>query len=108
MNAKVYVLLRVKENKSEQAIQALQNKAGVRLLDMLEGPPDVIMMVQAHERRRLAELTVAALASVEDITEDLQLLPTPDGCSASALTKALRTKRTDRERRTQKREGGKK
>lgn len=95
MNAKVYVLLRVKENKSEQAIQALQNKVGVRLLDMLEGPPDIIMMVQAPDRRRLAELTVAALASVEDITEDLQLLPTPDGCSVTVLTKALRTKRSD-------------
>ena len=95
MNAKVYVLLRVKEG-----------KAGVRLLDVLEGPPDVIMMVQAHERRRLAELTVAALASVEDITEDLQLLPTPDGCSASVLTKSLRAKGSDRERLTRKQESG--
>ena len=92
MNAKVYVLLRVKESKSEQAVKTLRGKAGVRLLDVLEGPPDVIMMVQARERRRLAELTVAALASVEDITEDLQLLPTPDGCSASVLTKSLRAK----------------
>ena len=106
MNAKVYVLLCVKEGKSEQAVETLRNKAGVRLLDTLEGPPDVIMMMQARERRRLAELTVEALASVEDITEDLQLLPTPDGCSTSVLTKALRSKRTDQERRTQKREGG--
>ena len=106
MNAKVYVLLRVKEGKSEQAVQTLRSKDGVRLLDVLEGPPDVIMMVQARERRRLAELTVDALASVEDVTEDLQLLPTPDGCSTSVLTKALRSKRNDHERLTRKREGG--
>ena len=101
MNAKVYVLLHVKEGKSEQVVQTLRSKAGVRLLDVLEGPPDVIMMVQARERRRLAELTVAALASVEDVTEDLQLLPTPDGCSTLVLTKALRTKRIDQRRLTQ-------
>ncbi len=93
MNAKVYVLLRVKEGKSEQAVQTLRSKAGVRLLDMLEGPPDVIMMVQARERRRLADLTVEALASIEEITEDMQLLPTPDGRSASVLTKPVSTKR---------------
>jgi len=106
VNAKVYVLLRVKEGKSEQAVQTLRSKAGVRLADVLEGPPDVIMMAQARERHHLAELTVDALASVEDVTEDLQLLPTPDGCSTSVLTKALRSKRSDQERQTQKREGG--
>ena len=98
MNAKVYVLLSVKEGKAEQAFQTLRSKAGVRLLDVLEGPPDVIMMVQARERRRLAEVTVEALASVENITEDLQLLPTPDGCSTPVLTKALRSKRTNQKR----------
>ena len=98
MSAKVYVLLRVKEGKSEQVVQTLRSKAGVQLLDVLEGPPDIIMMIQARERRRLAELTVKALASVENITEDLQLLPTPDGCSTSVLTKALRSKRTNQKR----------
>ena len=101
MNAKVYVLLRVKEGKSEQVVQTLRSKAGVRLLDVLEGPPDVIMMVQARERRRLAELTVEALASVENITEGLQLLPAQDGCNAPGLIKALRTKRIDQKRLTQ-------
>ena len=106
MNAKVYVLLRVKEGKSEQAVHTLRSKAGVRLADVLEGPPDVIMMVQARERHHLADLTVEALASIEDITEDLQLLPTPDGCSAPALTKVLRSKRTSRQRLTRTQEGG--
>ncbi len=98
MNAKVYVLLRVKEGKSEQAVQTLRCRAGVRLLDVVEGPPDIIMMVQARERRRLAELTVEALASVEDITEDLQLLPTQDGYNAPGLIKSLRAKRISQRR----------
>jgi len=93
VNAKVYVLLRVKEGKSEQAVQTLRSKDGVRLLDALEGPPDVVMMIQARERRRLAELTVEAIASVEDITEDLQLLPTQDGCCASVSTKSVGIRR---------------
>jgi hypothetical protein len=101
VNARVYVLLSVKEGKAEQAIQTLRSKTGVQLLDVLEGPPDVIMMIQARERRRLAELTVEALASVGDVTEDLKLLPTSDKCSTLMLTKALRTKRIDQRRLTQ-------
>jgi len=93
VNTKVYVLLRVKEGKSEQAVQALRSKAGVRLLDVLEGPPDVIMVIQARERRRLAELTVEALASVEDIIEDLQLLPTRDQCNVRLQKRESRESR---------------
>lgn len=101
MNAKVYVLLCVKEGKSEQAVQTLRGKAGVRLLDVLEGPPDVVMMVQARERHRLAELTIEAVASVEHLTEDLQLLPTVDSNNRFVLMKSLRARRTSKEGRVE-------
>jgi hypothetical protein len=48
---------------------------GVVIVDALEGPPDVIMVVEASERQKLAELTIRALASVETVTEGLSVLP---------------------------------
>jgi len=44
----------------------------------VEGAADAIFTVQAPDRERLAELTVRAIASVEDMTEDVQLLPIRD------------------------------
>ena len=48
---------------------------GVKMVDLLEGPPDVIVMLQARSRLELAELTNQALVSVESMTEDLKVLP---------------------------------
>lgn len=75
MIARAYVVLRVAEGKCAQAVQALRRMPGVLMVDLLEGPADVIMVVQASERQKLAELTVMALDSVEAVTEDVCLLP---------------------------------
>jgi putative ubiquitin-RnfH superfamily antitoxin RatB of RatAB toxin-antitoxin module len=45
------------------------------MADPLEGPPDVIVVVEAPERQRLADLTVQALSSVETMIENVRLLP---------------------------------
>jgi len=83
---RVYILLNAVVGKTEQVAQVLQGKPGVVIVDlleslpvvMLENPPNVIMMVQAHERRKLAELTIQALASVDTMTEEVYLLPVKD------------------------------
>lgn len=88
---RVYILLNIVDGKAEQAAQVLQGKPGVIIVDvlenlpvvMLENPPNVIMMIQAHERRKLAELTIQALASVETMTEHVCLLPARDGLSTN-------------------------
>ena len=75
MSARVYILLDIVRGKSEYVIQALRGKPGVVMVDPLEGPPDVIIVVEAPKRQKLAELTIQALASVETMTEGLRLLP---------------------------------
>jgi len=87
MTNRVYVLLHVREGKADEAFRTLHGKVGVRLLDILEGLPNVIMMLQARDRQRLAKLTIEAVASVEHLTEELQLLPMRDECDAPILTK---------------------
>jgi hypothetical protein len=72
---RVYVLLNVKSGTAEKVVRSLQNKSGVLLADIVERPPDIIMVVQAVSQERLLSLTVNALQSVETQIEGLQLLP---------------------------------
>ena len=81
---RVYVILDIVNGKHSEAVQSLQAIPGVRGVDVLEGQWDIIMAIEASNRMRLAKHLVRALASVETITEDLQVLPTHDGSSVKS------------------------
>jgi len=74
MGNRVYALLNIAYGKSREVAQALKGKPGVVIAEPLEGPPDVIMIVEATGRRELVHLTIQALDSVETMTEGLRLL----------------------------------
>ena len=78
MGFRAYVLLDVVDGESQQVAQALRGRPGVVIADLLEGPPDVIMVIEASERHELATLTVQALASVETMVRGMRLLPPQD------------------------------
>jgi hypothetical protein len=46
------------------------------MADSLEGPPDLIMVVEASDKQKLAQLAINALATVETMTQGVQILPT--------------------------------
>lgn len=75
MTTRVYILLDAVASKSADIIRALRGETGIVTVDLIEGPPDVIIVIEASDRERLAELTVQALSRVEAMTEDLRLLP---------------------------------
>lgn len=74
-SVRAYVLLHLAKGDPERVAQALRHKPGVLMSDPLEGPPDVILVVEASERQELADLTVNALSSVENMIENVRLLP---------------------------------
>jgi len=78
MSARAYVLLDIADGKPERVAQVLRGKPGVVMADRLEGPPDVMVVLEASQRLRLAKLTVQALASVETVIKEVQLLPAQD------------------------------
>ena len=67
MSQLVYVLIDAIEGKAGQLAQTLRDQPGVKVVDLLEGPPNVIVMLQARSRQKLAELTNQALVSVEAV-----------------------------------------
>lgn len=83
MDKRVYVLMNTLNGDSGEITRILMCKPGVIAVDALEGPPDMIMTVEAADRTELARLAVEAIASVEGIAETVQLLPARNGVSLS-------------------------
>jgi len=85
MNDRVYVLMEIAEGKTTRAVRVLRSKNGVVMADILEGSGRVMMVAEAPERRRLAELTIQALISVEAMVSQIQLLPVQNGLDTDII-----------------------
>ncbi len=110
MDDRVYILLDVVGGKADQAIEILRKSPGVVMADILEGPPDVIMVMEVPGRQKLAKLTIQALASVETVIENVRLLPARDrlneGVSIKLSSRSKGKNGNGHERGRQIRKGG--
>lgn len=50
MSPRAYLLLDITNGNYRRVIQTLKGKPGVTMVDMLQGPPDILVMVEAHNR----------------------------------------------------------
>jgi hypothetical protein len=75
MSAKVYVLLDLAHVDGAQVAQILREKHGVTAVDVIEGPPDLLIVVQAPERQMAAEYLMDILESLDGMTENLHVFP---------------------------------
>jgi len=62
---RTYMPLDIADGKPGQAVRVLRDKPGVVMADLLEGPPDVIVVVEASERQKLAKAAPAIGAELE-------------------------------------------
>jgi DNA-binding Lrp family transcriptional regulator len=85
MSARAYILLDTVHGKSEQVAQALRQIPGVVIVDRLEGRPDLLVLVEASDRPKLAELLMPVLSAMGCATEDLCLLVSRDSAAAPLL-----------------------
>ena len=79
MSDRVYLLLDVAEEKADHVAGKLRRITGIRIVDVIEGQPNVIAVIEASERQRLAKITMRVVSSVENMIEDLKLLPVRNG-----------------------------
>ncbi len=82
--ARAYIFLDIREGKSIEAAEVMQSMCGVVIADLLEGPPDIVVVVEALDRTELASLINRALASIEALIEGLTLLPVQNYLSVTA------------------------
>jgi hypothetical protein len=92
MSAKVYMLLNVSNGNSIQVLETLKCQKGVIAADMLEGPPDIVLVIAAPDRQKLADRAIRAIASVEDVIENIRLLPTTMDSDNSTVERGRRVK----------------
>lgn len=78
MVMRTYLLLDVLGGTADQVVQNLLGKPGVAFVDRLDGPPDVIMMIQAENRLKLAEVANQALGVIESMAKGIRVLPARD------------------------------
>jgi hypothetical protein len=50
MDDRAYILLNITDRKAKQATEVLRKSPGVVMVDALEGPPDVIIVMEAPEQ----------------------------------------------------------
>lgn len=72
MCIRAYLVLQTDGDKSQEIISDLLNKPGIVTVDLLEGSPNLIVVVEAEKRQELGGFIVQALDSVEFITKDLR------------------------------------
>ena len=95
MSDKVYILLNIIDGNTERVVKTMRKTPGVVTVEALEGPPDVILVMEATDRQCLAKLAIQALARVGTITELIQLLPINAKCTRPSDNRVISKKRGD-------------
>jgi hypothetical protein len=78
MSARAYLLLEIAEGKADQVANKLRSQSGVVVADILDGQPDIIVLVEAADRLKLAQFMMSVLDSVGRVTEDMHLMITKE------------------------------
>jgi hypothetical protein len=87
MVRRAYVLLRTDSKRRDLARDILERQPGVIAVDLVDGPPDIMVVLEAAESQRLASHLLQAMTSVQDFTDSVDLLPAmARGCYAAPGT----------------------
>jgi hypothetical protein len=75
MSAKVYVLLDLVHARSAQVARILRTKPDVAQIDLLDGVPSIMLVIEAPERLKAGEYLVNVLDAVDGMIDNLRVLP---------------------------------
>jgi len=89
MLARVYILADLVHADSTKVARTLWGKPGIVELDVLDGPPSIMMVIEAPEKLKAGEYLVDILDSVECMTENLRVLPVDKSIVKSTVKNRL-------------------
>lgn len=72
MCIRAYLVLQTEVDISREIMNDLLNKPGIVTVDLLEGSPNLILIIEAEKRQELVEYIQQALDSVESTVKDLR------------------------------------
>jgi hypothetical protein len=73
--SRAYVRVKTRQGCPETLFSNIARNSGVVVADVIEGQSDVILVLEASNREELANTVMDALAALEPMTEDVELLP---------------------------------
>jgi hypothetical protein len=79
MSYKAYVIMDSPAEKAARMVETLRGRPGVVSVDLLEDSPQLIMVVEAAQRKKLAKLTVHAISSADNMATVTQLITATSG-----------------------------
>ena len=89
MSVRAYVILNLVEGSSEYVVDMLRGRKGVVSADWIEGRNDIIAIVEAPDRQKLADAMMPVIGYVDGITEDLHLMVSRDWKSGAMIPEFL-------------------
>ena len=79
MDKRAYLILDMANDHLPDIAVRLMKMPGVMDVELLEGPPDIMVSIGAPDRYELAEDVNKILASFENVIEDSMVLPVESG-----------------------------
>ena len=86
MSIKLYLLLDIVNPGYEEVVKVLRNKPGITSIEVLEGPPDILVVIKARTRRQAANYMINTLNSVDDVLEHFSMLPVAESSKFGIIT----------------------
>jgi len=75
VTARVYLLFDLVNAEGAQVARKLQEQAGVVAVDVLEGPPDIVIVAEAAGRQELADYVMKILGLLDGVIDNVRVLP---------------------------------
>ena len=83
MPTKVYLLIELTNGNKEDVAATLRGMQGIVAVDMLEGPPDLLAVIEAPGRQQAAKHLMGLLEVVDGLVEDIRVLPVQESTYVS-------------------------
>lgn len=83
MSTRVYLLLELVNGSREKVAAALRGIPGISTIDLLEGTPDLLTIIEAPERQEAAGYLMEVLNLVDGVIEDIRVMPVKESAGTA-------------------------
>jgi hypothetical protein len=93
MATRVYLLLELTNGNKANAANTLRGMPGISVVDILEGPPDLVIVIEAPARQEAVEYLMGILNAVDGVIEDVRVLPVCESLEKKARESRINNQR---------------
>ena len=88
MPTKVYLLLDLIDGYKAHMACTLRTMPGITIVDVLEGSPDLMTVIEARGRQEAARYLMKVLDLIDGLARDIRVMPVEEAVGSQAVTGA--------------------